>query len=404
MTEPTGRTDASTGQMAAGLQDDGLGEGEEAVPLITLTRHQAERIHDLEQALDESLLSLQDIRARLIEQHFLESQLAATEETANVQQQAILQLKQQLTRLQQTLLEQTGLMIVPAEQLSADQSSASETRLLLPLGTAGLRTAAVPTAFTAQQQRLAALEAEVFSARVFAASLGVWLYEALADVRQLIQQDGDDSPWLHSLESHLQQALQYTQDTLQRQSERALKADGGTVLSPLFLAEGALEPSALTQQELAIAQSKLQDLETEMVRQISIQTLLQHANRELEQEREQQQARVLLLERQTAELQEQILQQAQQSTEYETAVQHWKDRYDTHRSQIQRLKELVGMAVPPGSAEIIEILDSLQDPPESAGLPGSPEISVASAQQQSAKLDLPDFLMQRRRYKARRSS
>lgn len=400
MTEPTGGKDASTGQVAAGLQETAVGEGEDAVPLIMLTRHQAERIRDLEQALDESLLSLQEIRSRLIEQHFLESQLAATEETANVQQQAILQLKQQLTRLQQTLLEQTGLMIVPA-----DPHPTSETRLLLPLGTAGLRAASVPVVFTAQQQqRLAALEAEAFSARVFAASLGVWLYEALAEVRQLMQQKGEDSSWLQSLESHLQQALQHTQDTLQRQSERALRADAGSVPSPLLMPDGAPEPSPLNQQELAIAQSKLQDLETEMGRQISIQTLLQHANRELEQEREQQQARILLLEHQTAELQEQILQQAQQSTEYETAVQHWKDRYDTHRSQIQRLRELVSMAVPPGSEEIIEILDSLQDAPESAGLPGSPEISVASAQQQSAKLDLPDFLMQRRRYKARRSS
>ncbi len=400
MTEPTGGKDASTGQVAAELQDAALGEGEETVPLPILARHQAERIHDLEQALDESLFALQEIRSRLIEQHFLESQLAATEETANVQQQAILQLKQQLTRLQQTLLEQTGLMIVPT-----DQPPISERRLSRPSVTAGLRTSSVPAVLTtAQQQRLAALEAEAFSARVFAANLGVWLYEALAAVRQLMRQDGEASPWLQSLESHLQQALQHTQETLQRQSEKALKADEGAVPSPWFLAGGPLEPSALNQQELAIAQSKLQDLETDMVRQISIQTLLQHANRELEQEREQQQARILLLERQTAELQEQILQQAQQSTEYETAVQHWKDRYDTHRSQIQRLKELVGMAVPPGAEEIIEILDSLLDSPDSAGLPGSPEISVASAQQQSAKLDLPDFLMQRRRYKTRRSS
>jgi chromosome segregation ATPase len=69
----------------------------ELIAARKLLRQQADRIHNLEEALEETVTSLEAAKSRLAEQEYLEAHLASTEETANVQQQAILQLKQQLS-------------------------------------------------------------------------------------------------------------------------------------------------------------------------------------------------------------------------------------------------------------------------------------------------------------------
>ncbi len=392
--------------------------------LRVMTRHQGLRIRNLEQALDDSLLSLKDLRSQLIEQNFLEEHLAATEEIANVQQQAILNLKQQLQQLQQKLAQQPvgeDAAALNPPNTPAEKVAAAGRKTKSRTGSGPNHAAAqdaewgdFPILFGAQQQRMAALEAESLSARVFAASLGVWLHQALTEVRSLAQQVSDRAPQFHQLELRLQQALQQTQVTLQRhQGSMALEADIAALsretLEQASASLGDRGAPLPTAEELAIAQAKVEDLETEMARQMSLQTLLQHANRELEQDREQQQARLADLERNTADLQEQVLQQAQQASEYQTAIQHWKDRYVADHSQIQRLWELLSVVLPDVPAEVAEILASLQDRPASLAEPGSPELFVASAQEQwnqspSTKLDLPDFLMRRRQYKARQSS
>lgn len=93
------------------------GAEEEFVDLKERVRSQTERIRALEQALDQSLASLDDLRSQVVNQQFLEQQLASTEAFANVQQQAIHQLKLQFAQekaeleaqLQQwTTREQTG--------------------------------------------------------------------------------------------------------------------------------------------------------------------------------------------------------------------------------------------------------------------------------------------------------
>ncbi|MBD1821340.1 hypothetical protein H6F51_02250 [Cyanobacteria bacterium FACHB-DQ100] len=66
--------------------------------LIEQVQAQQRRIRDLEQALDQSIASLEDLRSQVVNQHFLERQLASTEEIANVQQQAIHQLKLQFSQ------------------------------------------------------------------------------------------------------------------------------------------------------------------------------------------------------------------------------------------------------------------------------------------------------------------
>jgi chromosome segregation ATPase len=68
----------------------------ELISARQILRQQAERIRNLEEALEETVTSLDDARSRLAEQEYVEKHLASTEETANVQQQAILLLKNQI--------------------------------------------------------------------------------------------------------------------------------------------------------------------------------------------------------------------------------------------------------------------------------------------------------------------
>jgi chromosome segregation ATPase len=70
-----------------------------------MLRHQTDRIHNLEEALEETVTRLDEANARLSGQEYLEVHLASTEDTANVQQQAILQLKQQLSQKSYQLIQ-----------------------------------------------------------------------------------------------------------------------------------------------------------------------------------------------------------------------------------------------------------------------------------------------------------
>jgi chromosome segregation ATPase len=92
------------------------GVEEQIAHLQERIRNQQERIRDLEQALDQSLVSLEELRSQAVSQQFLEQQLASTEAIANVQQQAIHQLKLQFAqhkaeleaRLEQAKIRATG--------------------------------------------------------------------------------------------------------------------------------------------------------------------------------------------------------------------------------------------------------------------------------------------------------
>ncbi len=75
-----------------------FGVEDQVVHLQERIRNQAQRIRDLEQALDQSLVSLDELRSQVVNQQFLEQQLASTEAIANVQQQAIHQLKLQFAQ------------------------------------------------------------------------------------------------------------------------------------------------------------------------------------------------------------------------------------------------------------------------------------------------------------------
>jgi chromosome segregation ATPase len=74
------------------------------------------------------------------------------------------------------------------------------------------------------------------------------------------------------------------------------------------------------------AQKRIAALEEDIANHTIVQAQLQHTVQEFEQETQQSQVRSDAMDHQVAELQEQVLRQAQQASEYETAIQHWKNR------------------------------------------------------------------------------
>jgi hypothetical protein len=123
----------------------------------------------------------------------------------------------------------------------------------------------------------------------------------------------------------------------------------------------------------------------------------------LETGRDLQQTRLTELEQKTVEMQEQILRQAQQEREYETAIQHWKDRYLNSRDLMMQVKDLLESALPHPSAELAELLAKFPTGTTEIPEPGSPVLPASSPANRTTKVDLPDFLMRRRNYKNRRS-
>jgi chromosome segregation ATPase len=74
------------------------------------------------------------------------------------------------------------------------------------------------------------------------------------------------------------------------------------------------------------AQKQIAALEEDNANHMILQAQQQHTIQEFEQEAHRSQVRSDTVDHQVAELQEQVLRQAQQASEYETAIQHWKNR------------------------------------------------------------------------------
>ncbi len=372
--------------------------------LRSLLHEQLERIHHLEQALDQSLTFLEELRLQLIDQQFLESQLASTEEIANVQQQAIVQLKHQLAQQQQELeskqsqtqkLDQTFQEILGTieELAQGQQTKLVSLRTRLQSDRAEIQNQKnsleqqiidLQANLSADQNHLVATNCHSIQPLTLPESLLEESNQVHGSAQDLFPQFSDREAAIAQLETELHRAhivLQEQQALIETlQQAQAIRL--ATSNSPL---DG----------EIFTAHCKIQELETQISRQTTNQAMLQHACQELEQARDRHHHRVMELESQTAEMQEQILQQAQQASEYETAIQHWKDRYLNSQIGLKNLKALVEQAVPnpsPELAELIATIQSMTDASEDHSNHLAPRI---------VKMDIPDFLVRRQRYRVR---
>ncbi len=282
---------------------------EDLTASMELIQHQADRIAQLERALDQTLVQVHDVRSQLVRQEWIEEQLAATEEFANVQQQAILHLKGRID----------------------DRTSES-------IGSSSVKNSAETTVAPNQGDMRATPSAR----------LEVRYVQAQQQIQALSQKLREDS-------------IQSATLTEMTEAER----------------------------EEAWWREQLVTLEVELSKHLQTQAFLQQACTEMEYDRSLDQRRILELGNQTAEMQEQILRQAQQSNEYEAAIQHWKDRFYQLQNQMLSILELYDQLSEPIPDAIANLLDSLPQP-------------TVSEQMQSLRRalprrhDLPEFLQRRR--------
>lgn len=276
---------------------------EDLTASMELIQHQADRIAQLERALDQTLVQVHDVRSQLVRQEWIEEQLAATEEFANVQQQAILHLKGRIddrTSEGGTVAETT--VVGNQTDISATPSARLEVR------------------YVQAQQQIQALS-------------------------QKLREDSIQSATLPEMTD--------------------------------------------AEREEAWWREQLVTLEVELAKHLQTQAFLQQACTEMEHDRDLDQRRILELGNQSAEMQEQILRQAQQSSEYEAAIQHWKDRFYQLQNQMLSILELYDQLSEPIPEAIANLLDSLPQP-------------TVSEQMQSLRRalprrsDLPEFLQRRR--------
>lgn len=363
--------------------------------LRSRAQHQDNRIRDLEQALDQSLICQKELRQQMVSQQFLEEQLASTEDIANIQQQAIVHLKNQLA--QQQAME---------GQLADAQSRDRRMQELL---------AALETLTQAQRSELEHLQSQIdgsdakshrshltpsdnfqtdlgvsprpgeeidtASTQTVVAHLKELLNEVQAQLRQVARRREDAVDRPTSVEMNLPHQVDTVLPALPRLAAPASRSEGASVR------DGAKQRS-------------LEELEAQLAQQMTSGALLEHAYQELEAECDRQQARLMELEQQSAEMQEQILRQAQQAHEYETAVQHWKDRYLTSYDQLQQLRAAIERVLPEPPEEVADLLVALRTAPLPVDL-ASPALLPLPSTNHSPPIDIPDFLLRRRRYKTK---
>jgi chromosome segregation ATPase len=388
---------------------------EELKQAQTLDRERVDRIEQLEQALDQALAWLDELRSQLNDQALLETQLAATEDYSHVQQKAIARLKLQLSDQQQILdvqLLETQQRDQAIQELMAtietmthtqqqelerlrsfitqDQVEVQTHRSLLAQQIQDLQ-----TTLETRQQRIADLESETLSARTLAATLREQLATAQQQIKDLsVRLQHYQADWAQ-LESQLAEVQSDRQTAAKLQSAVSLPLN--LPLQRMAAAESANVLASL-QQDLTRTHRRIEMLENQLAQQIRLHAHWQQSHQQLEEERDRLQTRAGTLEQQAAEMQEQILHQAQQATEYETAVQYWKDRYQAQQRQLSHLHELAEQVsseldpegMPPALSDLLHSLLSLAAdaeealPPPSIPLPKFPTP------------ELPDFLVRRR--------
>ena len=275
---------------------------EDLTASMELIQHQADRIAQLERALDQTLVQVHDVRSQLVRQEWIEEQLAATEEFANVQQQAILHLKGRIDDRTPEVGTSVATTVVGKQiDISATPSARLEVR------------------YVQAQQQIQALS-------------------------QKLREDSIQSATLPEMTD--------------------------------------------AEREEAWWREQLVTLEVELAKHLQTQAFLQQACTEMEHDRDLDQRRILELGNQSTEMQEQILRQAQQSSEYEAAIQHWKDRFYQLQNQMLSILELYDQLSEPIPDAIANLLDSLPQP-------------TVSEQMQSLRRalprrsDLPEFLQRR---------
>lgn len=317
---------------------------------------EGKRIRQLEQALYQCQLYIDELKKKLIDQEFLEGQLATTEAFSHIQKQAIETLKLQVSEQQalQDALEtaRQQLQVTQSERkeaialISQKENECSALQLQILQVRAELdRLKDTKAQTTAQLDALQGSMVQETQQRIIAQKTADRLRTELRN-RELSTR---------SLESKLQQAEEML---THRETMIAALKDRNR---PDSQKDQFIQGISTT---LLKAQRQITELQNELSSQCILQAQLQHTTHELEQDTKLAQTRSEQLEQQVNDLQEQVLRQAQQASEYETAVQHWKTRCteaEEWTSQVAQLWESLKTESPAGmlSPDLTKTLTAL---------------------------------------------
>jgi chromosome segregation ATPase len=364
-----------------------------------LKQDQSQRVLQLEQALEQCQLYIDELKAQLVEQKFLEEVLAKTEEASQVQQQAINSLKQQLAHqdiLEAQVEELTKNKISFETTIAAAEAKAAADKLELVKLQANLRQAEElqRSAQTIFDQRIAELQAQINQKDNDLKGL----HTQLAQAEELTQKRTDQLATLksraHKLEADLQEQRQYLSETeshLQRTKEIvAAQQELIHTLQQAGNSDGSKNKVLQNMSKTLLqSQNKIEALEATLANQRLAHAKLQHHTQELEDGSSTDQKRINQLEQQVAEMQEQILHQAQQSHEFETAVQHWKDRGTNAEQSLSQLKQIIEQLVTDRQLAELELALSGQ-------VTDDESLTESDRLLRGLKLTLPSFFSLRR--------
>ncbi len=311
------------------LQDDGLGldseqaadeQGAESQDGDMLSDPASlKRIRQLERALDQCQTYINELKSQLVDQAFLEAQLAATEEFSHIQKQAIMTLKgreSEQVQFDQTELDnlrQENMALAAQIETVADQSESQSSEIESlreqirqeQVALENVRDEAERLSTQKQLSQDAAVQET--QQRIIAQTTADRLRASLREREVAIQSLETQLKQTHTTVAEQQEIIEALKTTGQRDSHKnqAIQNLSSTLLK---------------------AQTKIADLESKLSSAGVVQAQFRHSSQEYEAQTQTLQERSDQLEQQVAEMQEQILQQAQQASEFETAVQHWKDR------------------------------------------------------------------------------
>jgi chromosome segregation ATPase len=363
------------------------------------------RIYQLEKALDQSLIYLEELRLKSRDRDNLYDQLLMTEDFAYVQQHAIAHLKKQLKQQKQILISQSS---DAREYDEAVQTVLGETEQLVEYQQVELehiksqlaqdladhhrrysqlqkKAELLQSSLASEQERTQRTESDALASRTLAASLEIQLAASQQQVRELSVRLAESQTRLLAMEGKVKKAEVAAAEHdemagLLRHSEEVIADHNRTI--------------ATLKRELAIAESSTAHLNTERLKGIKDKTELLNRCRLLESETDKQQSTVSDLERQNAELQEEIFQQTHQLGEYEAAIQFWKERYQSSQRQLEQLKLLVereGHHLSDGTAAGLMqalqlVMQADEEPPDVPSIFPSPRFNT---------VDMPEFLIRR---------
>ncbi len=407
----------------------------------SLNDERVERIYHLEQALDQALICLEELRVQIRDQHLLETQLATTEEFGHIQKQAIARLRMQLDQQQKCLTTQSGdaAKLTPALQefqemlqfiLCAQttdherlQDRLIQDRMELSHHCDRLETQVqeLQMRLDERQRRIIILEAEVLTARSQIANLQVQIDVAQQQVQELLVNQVDPLPAAIAPDPTVTQ-LELPLD-LPTTHDPILNTDAANLAGLKHSMVNGLEPYppqvpstaslskisssttaiASLEDELTTQQVKVEELETYLAKQRKLEARWQQRAQELQEECDRYRAKASQIDHQIAEMQEQILKQTRQAGEYEATIHHWKDRYAESQQYLQESRELLEqtlLQLADTESHLTQPLSDLLNVLHQSlafDQDGFPLTATSPVKSQP----LPDFLRRRRNYRKR---